>query len=83
MTTLTTIKVPGELRDELARVARDDLGGSTLAQALSALLEEHTKRRILEAYERLRARPDDWSSYVGELEEWADLGAETVRRSGE
>lgn len=80
MTTLTTIKLPRELRDELAR---DDFGGSTLAQTLKALLEEHTKRRTLEAYERLRVRPDDWAPYVGELEEWADLGAETVRRNGE
>jgi hypothetical protein len=81
--TATTVKVPGELRDELTRVAREDFGGATLAQALRALLEEHTKRRILEAYERLRAEPDEWASYVGELEEWAELGAETVRRSGE
>lgn len=80
---VTTIKLPGDLRDELARVARDDFGDSTLAQTVRALLEEHTKRRILEAYEQLRARPDDWASYVGELREWAELGAETVRRSGE
>lgn len=47
------------------------------------MLEEHTEQHILEAYEQLRARPDDWASYVGELEEWADLGAETVRQSGD
>lgn len=80
--TLTTVKVTVDLRDELSRVARNDFGGATLAQALRALLEEHTKRRILEAYERLQTRPDEWASYTGELEEWAELGAETVRRSG-
>jgi hypothetical protein len=78
----TTIKVPGEIRDELARVARDDFHGATLAQTLHELLEEHTQRRILEEYEQLRAQPDEWASYVGELEEWAELGAETIRRSG-
>lgn len=81
--TATTVKVPGDVRDALARVARDDFGGVTLGRALRALIEEHTKRRILEAYERLRARPEEWASYTGELEEWAELGAETVRRSGE
>lgn len=50
---------------------------------MTSVWEEHTKRQILEAYERLRARPGDWASYVGELEEWADLGAETVRQGGD
>jgi hypothetical protein len=79
----TTIKVPGEVRDELARVAREDFDGATLAQTLSALLEEHTRRRILEEYEQLRAQPDEWASYLGELDEWAEVGADTLRRSGE
>lgn len=79
----TTIKVPSDLRDELARVAHEDFDGATVAQALRALLEEHTRRRILAGYERLRGQPEEWASYVGELEEWAELGAETVRRSGE
>lgn len=77
------MKVPSDLRDELARVAQDDFGGATLAQALRALLEEHTKRRILEAYGRLRAQPEEWASYVGELDEWAELSAETARRTEE
>lgn len=81
--TATTIKIPADIRDELSRVAKEDFRGATLAQTVRALLEEHTKRRILEAYEQLRARPGEWASYVGELEEWAEVGAETVRRSGE
>lgn len=83
MTAPTTIKVPVDVRDERARVAREDFDGATLAQAVRSLLEEHTKQTILEAYEQLRARPDDWASYVGELEDWAELGAEMVRRGGQ
>lgn len=49
---------------------------------MTSAREEPSQRRILEAYDRLRARPDDWASYLVELEEWADLGAEAIRQSG-
>lgn len=48
---------------------------------MTSAREEPTQRRILEAYDRLRARPDDWALYLVELQEWAEFGAETVRQS--
>ncbi|MFE2729332.1 hypothetical protein [Kitasatospora sp. NPDC059327] len=68
--TLTTIKVQAEVRDELARLAADELGGVTLNGALEHLLTEHRKAQILAAYARLEADPRAWADYQGELTEW-------------
>ncbi|MFJ1708700.1 hypothetical protein [Kitasatospora sp. NPDC088346] len=68
--TMTTIKVQAEVRDELARLAADDLGGVTLNAALEHLLTEHRKAQILAAYARLEADPAAWAEYEAELTEW-------------
>ncbi|MGF1428598.1 hypothetical protein [Kitasatospora sp. LaBMicrA B282] len=68
--TMTTIKVQAEVRDELARLAADDLGGVTLNAALQHLLTEHRKTQILAAYARLQADPKAWADYEDELTEW-------------
>jgi hypothetical protein len=51
------------------------------------MLTEHEHARmkadVLAAYDRLRQDPEAWADYLAEVEEWAELGAETVRRSGE
>lgn len=66
-----------DLPSEPFRVASENSDDAKTAQNL------RDRHHILAAYERLRARPDDWASYVGELAEWAEVGAESVRRSGE
>lgn len=81
--TVTTIKVPSELRDGLSRVAADDFGGATLAETISRLLEAHIRQQILRDYAELQADPQAWTEYVAEVEEWAEVGADTLRRSGE
>jgi len=63
---MTTIKISGDLRDQLAGVARDDYGGATLADTLLRLLAEHEERAILAAYDRLRADEDEWAAYRDE-----------------
>jgi hypothetical protein len=63
---MTTIKITTELRDRLARLASEDYGGATLAEALRRLLAEHEEREALAAYERLRADEDEWASYRNE-----------------
>ncbi|WP_329572919.1 hypothetical protein [Kitasatospora sp. NBC_01266] len=68
--TMTTIKVQAGVRDELARLAADDLGGVTLNAALEHLLTEHRKAQILAAYARLEADPKAWADYQDELDEW-------------
>jgi hypothetical protein len=68
--TVTTIKVETDIRDDLARVATDELGGVTLNAALSHLLTEHRKAAVLTAYSRLAADPIAWSEYQHEIDEW-------------
>ena len=66
----TTIKVRTEVRDQLAQVAAEELGGVTLDSALAHLLAEHHKKAILDAYARLKADPVAWAEYTDEQEEW-------------
>ncbi|MGW3185490.1 hypothetical protein ACWDD9_40090 [Kitasatospora sp. NPDC001119] len=68
--TMTTIKVQAGVRDELARLAADDLGGVTLNAALEHLLTEHRKSQILAAYARLEADGTAWADYQNELDQW-------------
>jgi hypothetical protein len=74
--TATTIKVAAGIRDDLARVARDDLGGVTLNAALAHLLTEHRKAGVLAAFARLQADSSAWSDYQGELAEWDGLAGD-------
>ncbi|MFI6448900.1 hypothetical protein [Kitasatospora sp. NPDC050543] len=68
--TLTTIKVQSDVRDDLARLAADDLGGVTLNAAVAHLITEHRKAAVLAAYARLQADPEAWADYENELDEW-------------
>lgn len=74
--TSTTIKVEKSVRDDLARLAADELGGVTLNAALSHLLTEHRKAAVLAAYARLRADPAAWKGYESELGEWDGLAGD-------
>jgi hypothetical protein len=67
---MTTIKVEHEVRDALARVAADELGGATLNAALVHLLTEHRKAAVHAAYAKLAADPEKWAEYQAELAEW-------------
>lgn len=80
--TVTTIKVEAEVRDDLARVATEDLGGVTLNAALSHLLTEYRKAAILTAYTRLAADPIAWADYQHEVDEWDGVAGDgLVERS--
>jgi hypothetical protein len=75
----TTMKIQNEVRNHLARVAAEDYAGATLSDALAQLLAEHEKTKarlqIAFAYAHLRSNPDQWSSYLGELDEWDRVAA--------
>lgn len=62
---MTTVKISTELRDALARVARD-YGRVSLPETLRRLIDEHEEREVLAAYERLRTDVDEWASYRDE-----------------
>lgn len=66
----TSVRVRQSSRDELARIAQEELGGASLDEALAMVLFQHATMR---AVERLSADPaalDDWQT---EAREWADL----------
>lgn len=77
---ITTVKMPSDVRDELARVARHDYAGATLAEAVRRLLAEHDearlRREIAAGYSRLQQDPDRWSGYLAELDEWDAVTAD-------
>jgi hypothetical protein len=77
--TMTTIKVRADVRDALARVAAQDLGGVTLDTALEHLLTEHRKAAILRSYARLQADPVAWAEYQDELGEWDGVTGDGLR----
>jgi hypothetical protein len=72
MTEMTTIKVSVQTRDRLKRLADDD--HLTLDAELSQTLEKAEEARfwegVQEDYARLRADPQEWANYAGELAEW-------------
>jgi hypothetical protein len=63
---ITTMQLDSELRDDLAKVARNDYQGVPLAEALRRLLREHRSNHIMARFEELRADPDEWDSYQAE-----------------
>ncbi|MFF1870285.1 hypothetical protein [Kitasatospora herbaricolor] len=81
--TLTTIKVQSNVRDELAHLAADELGGVTLGAALEHLLTEHRKAQVLAAYTRLHTNPEAWADYQSELNEWDTAAAGEGPSGGE
>jgi hypothetical protein len=73
---VTTIKVEVRARDDLARIAADDLGGATLNAALTHLLTEYRKAKILATYARLEADSNAWQDYESEIGEWDGLAGD-------
>jgi hypothetical protein len=69
----TTIKVSPRNRDALAAIARDELGGVSLDDALRVLLFQH---RTMMAYERLEADPEALAEYQREARELANADIE-------
>jgi hypothetical protein len=62
----TTMQLEASLRDELARIARDDFGGVPLAEALRRLIREHRINKIMARYAELRSDPREWACYRAE-----------------
>jgi hypothetical protein len=72
MTEMTTIKVSGQTRDRLKRLADEE--HLTMDAALSRALDQVEDARFWQGvradYARLQADPSAWADYVGELAEW-------------
>jgi hypothetical protein len=72
MTDMTTIKVSVATRDRLKRLADQDhlTMDAELARTLDKAEEARFWAGVRTDYERLRADPQQWSDYAGELAEW-------------
>jgi hypothetical protein len=72
MTEMTTIKVSGQTRDRLKRLADEE--HLTMDAALSRALDQVEDARFWQGvradYARLQADPSAWADYAGELAEW-------------
>lgn len=80
----TTMGLDSELRDRLARLAREHYDGATLAEALERLIEEHEINDAVEAVERTRReRPEEWEDYLGEVAAWDETTADGLRGAHE
>jgi len=69
-TPMTTLRVRSATRDRVNALAADEFGGAAADKVIDALLADHQKIKILEAYDRLAADPEQWRDYLAELEEW-------------
>lgn len=76
--TVTTIKVPTELREQIADLAR--ARGTTQASVIEAAIEALLRRERLEAARRAMQPPLP-EDYAAEARDWQELSARSVRRA--
>jgi hypothetical protein len=75
---MTTMRIDGKVRDELARIAEDDLGGVSLGEAVRQLITEHHFTHINRRYEELRGDQQEWTSYLAEARLTDNVAGETL-----
>lgn len=73
--TQTSIRVSPDNRDTLAGIARDELGGATLDEALRIVLFEHQTRA---AMARLKADPAALQEYRDEAQQLAEVDVQVI-----
>ncbi|WP_432983354.1 hypothetical protein [Dactylosporangium sp. CA-233914] len=57
-------------RDDLTRVASEDLGGASADEAIRRLLAEHWQMKAIAALDAYRANdPEGWAEYVAEADQ--------------
>ncbi|GAA3449155.1 hypothetical protein [Dactylosporangium matsuzakiense] len=63
------IRVDESTRDDLTRVASEDLGGASADEAIRRLLAEHWQMKAIAALDAYRASdPDGWAEYVADAD---------------
>jgi len=67
---MTSMQLDSELRDELAKIAAQDFQGVPLGEAVNRLIKEHKINRVMRQYEELRANPEEWAKYQGDVATW-------------
>jgi hypothetical protein len=73
------IRVDESTRDDLTRVASEDLGGVSADEAIRRLLAEHWQMKAIAALDAYRATdPEGWAEYVAEADREDRTSAPTV-----
>jgi hypothetical protein len=63
------IRVDESTRNDLTRVASEDLGGASADEAIRRLLAEHWQMKAIAALDTYRASdPEGWADYVAEAD---------------
>jgi hypothetical protein len=63
------IRVDESTRDDLTRVASEDLGGASADETIRRLLAEHWQTKAIAAMDAYRATdPEGWDEYVAEAD---------------
>jgi hypothetical protein len=75
---MTSMQIDSKVRDELAKVAEEDLGGVPLGEAVRQLIMEHHIAHINRRYEELRADPEEWASYAAEAKLTDNVAGKTL-----
>ena len=66
------IRVSGETKDEVLRVAREDFGGVSADETVRRLLGEHFQHQAILAMDRYREEdPEGWQEYLAGAERLA------------
>ncbi|MBX3070494.1 MAG: ribbon-helix-helix protein, CopG family [Thermomicrobiales bacterium] len=72
MATTTTIRVTTDVREHLAKLARNE--GKTTGQLIEDMIREHEKKVFFEGlaedFRRLRSDPEKWALYQSEVALW-------------
>jgi hypothetical protein len=67
--TTAMLRVSGETKDAVLRVAQEDFGGASADETVQKLLGEHFQAKTIAAVERYRDEdPEGWREYLGEAE---------------
>jgi hypothetical protein len=73
------IRVDESTRDDLTRVAGEDLGGASADETIRRLLAEHWQMKAIAAMDAYRATdPEGWSEYVAEADREDRVSAPTA-----
>jgi hypothetical protein len=63
------IRVDESTRDDLVRLASEDLGGASADEAIRRLLAEHWQMKAIAALDAYRASdPEGWAEYVADAD---------------
>ncbi len=78
MQTLTSVRVTPDQREQLKKIATEDYGGVSAAEAIERLINEHFEARCAAQMNALRQDRAEWADYKAELGAWTHIQVPVV-----